>query len=107
MRFTGQIVEVVEVDGDSAIVLRADGAHAFSIYRRNLLPLDRGGWRALSTGYAAAMRATFREGSGHAVDGGGSLRADPRSVLGPTVSAANSTSRHQATLLRRWRRTSC
>lgn len=81
IRFTGQIVEVVEVDGDSAIVLRADGRHdPFSIYRWNLLPLDPGGWRALSTGYGAAIRATFREGGGHAPDGG--LRGCPRSVRG-------------------------
>jgi hypothetical protein len=61
IRFTGQIVEVVEVVGNSAIVLRADGRHdPFSIYPCNLLPLGGPTWRAMNTLFADAMLATFR-----------------------------------------------
>lgn len=64
IRFTGQIVEVVAVNGDSAIVLRADGKHdPFSIYRWNLSPLGDSARRALHTLFAEAMRAAFHERS--------------------------------------------
>lgn len=61
IRFAGKIVEVVEVVGDSAIVLRADARHdPFSIYRWNLLPLGRPAWQVMNTLFADAMRAAFR-----------------------------------------------
>jgi hypothetical protein len=62
IRFSGQIVEVVEVVGEAAIVLRADGRHEpFRIYPFNLLPLGGPTWRATNTLFADAMLATFRE----------------------------------------------
>lgn len=62
IRFSGQIVEVLEVDGNSAIVLRADARHEpFSICRWNLLPLDEPAWRAIKTSFAHAMLAVFRQ----------------------------------------------
>lgn len=62
IRFSGQIVEVVELVGDSAIVLRADGSHdPFSIYRWNLLPLGEPSWRAIDSSFADAMLAAFQQ----------------------------------------------
>lgn len=64
IRFSGQIVEVIGADGDSAIVLRADGSHdPFSICRWNLLPLGDSTRQAMNALFADAMRAAPRERS--------------------------------------------
>ena len=62
IRFSGKVVEVVDVVGDSAIVLRADGEHdLFSIYSWKLLPLGKPARQVMNTLFADAMVAGFRE----------------------------------------------